>query len=58
MCKDCRHFQKCRWLLSRKGTEQECDWLPSRFKSVKSRRPSPDAPNLPTNEDMSLCTDT
>ena len=32
-CLDCVHFNKtCKWLLSREGSERECDWFPSKFK--------------------------
>jgi hypothetical protein len=30
-CNDCRHYERCRWLLSREPTETKCDWTPSRF---------------------------
>ncbi len=30
-CGSCFHFQRCQWLLSRKGNEEECDWSPSRY---------------------------
>lgn len=32
-CIDCKHFSRCAWLIGRKGTETECDWVPSRFVS-------------------------
>jgi hypothetical protein len=30
-CAGCFHFDYCRWFISRKGPEIECDWFPSRF---------------------------
>ncbi len=31
-CNECAHFlTHCKWLLSRKGQETKCDWIPSRF---------------------------
>lgn len=30
-CKDCLHVQRCEYLISRKGTETECDFYPSMF---------------------------
>lgn len=37
-CKSCAHFQRCGWLLSRRGEETECDWIPSKY------RPHPKEP--------------
>ena len=34
-CLDCIHFnQTCSWLLSRKGTEKDCDWYPNKFSPI------------------------
>lgn len=34
-CNDCAHFRThCSWLLSRNGTETDCDWFPIRFVSL------------------------
>lgn len=30
-CKDCLHFERCKWLIGINGNETECDWNPSRF---------------------------
>jgi hypothetical protein len=30
-CGDCRHYERCRFLVGRSLTEQHCDWYPSRF---------------------------
>lgn len=30
-CSDCVHSERCSWLIGIKGTETQCDWLPSRF---------------------------
>ena len=30
-CHECVHFRQCQWLLSRRGEEAECDWIPSKF---------------------------
>lgn len=30
-CGDCKHFNRCEWLISCKPTNEECDWSPSRF---------------------------
>lgn len=37
-CKDCKHFKRCKWLLSRTGNEKECDWKPSRFIDIIEQR--------------------
>lgn len=35
-CKDCVWFErKCSWLLSYKGTETACDWIPSRYRQIE-----------------------
>ncbi len=34
-CADCRHFERCERLISRKGEETECDWSPTRFQPAK-----------------------
>ena len=35
-CKDCANFEThCKWLLSRKGNEKECDWIPTKFIQIK-----------------------
>lgn len=35
-CKDCVNFTThCKWLLSRKGNETECDWNPTKFIQIK-----------------------
>jgi hypothetical protein len=30
-CSECKHFNRCQFLLQRTGEETECDWEPSRF---------------------------
>lgn len=30
-CGNCKHYERCQWLLSIKGWEGACDWCPSRF---------------------------
>lgn len=34
-CKDCVHFNRCAWLIQAKPNQQECDWVPSRFKPIE-----------------------
>lgn len=38
-CNDCIHMvSRCSWLLSREGTEIECDWSPSRFVPITKQK--------------------
>jgi len=32
MCLKCIYFIFCRWYMQREGNENECDWIPGRFK--------------------------
>lgn len=33
-CSDCRHFERCQMLFSCSGTNEYCDWSPSRFRQA------------------------
>jgi len=43
LCRDCKNFGRCHWLISRNGLEGECDWSPSEYV---------DAGNLPKDKPM------
>ncbi|QTL96529.1 hypothetical protein GM661_00375 [Iocasia frigidifontis] len=34
-CKDCRWFDRCKWLIGAKDDWLECDWYPSRWSPKK-----------------------
>lgn len=41
-CSNCVNFlPHCRWLLSRKGNEKECDWIPTKFIKIKELQVCP-----------------
>lgn len=38
-CGDCRHFDRCKWLVQAQANHEHCDWTPSRW---TPKQPAPD----------------